>query len=143
MFDGSDTSIGGDGEHVLHEGYNMTLWPDLPLVSYPPANGGGCVTKGPFAGLDTHLGPVALTDWGTPTSTGVENPTLKNTRCLSRDLNSVILKAHSNFRNTTNLILQSNELDIFQAALVSPVSLEELTPSLRVEQGKYVGGYAG
>ncbi|KAK1781328.1 hypothetical protein QBC45DRAFT_449341 [Copromyces sp. CBS 386.78] len=144
MFDGSDASLGADGDRVPHEGYNMTLWPDqYPAVTYPPGNGSGCVTKGPFGGLETHLGPVLLTDWGTSTYTSVENPRLKNTRCLKRDLNSVLLHKHANFRNTTNLILQSNELDIFQAALANDVRFDKdprFAPFVG-DQGVHFGGH--
>ncbi|KAK3956402.1 hypothetical protein QBC32DRAFT_389685 [Pseudoneurospora amorphoporcata] len=128
MFDGSDASLGADGDRVPHEGYNMSY---DPLARSVP----GC----PFGGLETHLGPVLLTDWGTSTYTSVENPRLKNTRCLKRDLNSVLLHKHANFRNTTNLILRSNELDIFQAALVRAASLEAVTHSYDPRFAPFVG----
>ena len=47
MFDGSDTSISGDGKYHLH---GKIYIPDnenkeIPL---PPQNGGGCINSGPF-----------------------------------------------------------------------------------------------
>lgn len=48
LFDGSATSLGGNGEYVK---YNGTLIPGAPPGLndvIPPAGGGGCVTKGPF-----------------------------------------------------------------------------------------------
>ncbi|KAK3396554.1 hypothetical protein B0T20DRAFT_275142 [Sordaria brevicollis] len=143
VFDGSDTSIGSNGAHVPHEGYNITIWPDAPPVTYPPGNGGGCIAKGPFSDMDTHLGPMQLSDWGTSIPKSVEDPTRKNTRCVSRDLNNVFLKAHANFRNTTNLILLNQELDIFQAALANDArfySDPRMAPFVG-DQGVHFGGH--
>lgn len=44
VFDGSDTSLSGDGEFFLHNGSmaaNRTIY-------LPPGKGGGCVKSGPF-----------------------------------------------------------------------------------------------
>lgn len=42
IFDGSETSMSGNGESVKHVGFN------LGAAFVPPGNGGGCVTTGPF-----------------------------------------------------------------------------------------------
>ena len=44
LFDGSETSIGGDGEFFKHNG-SAAFFGNVPL---PPANGGGCIESGPF-----------------------------------------------------------------------------------------------
>jgi tyrosinase len=47
LFDGSATSIGGNGESIVH---GPTLLKAFGLeVSLPPGTGGGCVTQGPMA----------------------------------------------------------------------------------------------
>ena len=43
IFDGSDSSMSGNGEYVPHNGTAAT-----PYTTLPPGNGGGCVTTGPF-----------------------------------------------------------------------------------------------
>ncbi|KAK3953999.1 hypothetical protein QBC32DRAFT_101182 [Pseudoneurospora amorphoporcata] len=117
IFDGSDTSLGGNGEYIPHEGLTMPIWPDRGTTDLPPANGSGCVTKGPFGGMQTHLGPVALPDYGAPTYSSAANPAAKNTRCLKRDLNTALLRTENTFRNSTNLILSSPDIEIFRAAI--------------------------
>jgi len=44
VFDGSDTSLGGDGEFVAHNGSLA----GARLISLPSGQGGGCIKSGPF-----------------------------------------------------------------------------------------------
>lgn len=48
LFDGSDTSIGGQGEYMPHE---SNIW-------RPAGKGGGCIASGPFVGMQVNLGYV-------------------------------------------------------------------------------------
>lgn len=54
LFDGSATSIGGNGEAIVH---GATLLRAFGLeISLPPGSGGGCVQTGPFADFQVrHL----------------------------------------------------------------------------------------
>lgn len=45
LVDGSEYSIGGDGEFWEHNGSTA----GIGSVKIPPGNGGGCVTNGPLA----------------------------------------------------------------------------------------------
>ncbi|KAK6064033.1 tyrosinase central domain protein [Seiridium cupressi] len=81
LFDGSDTSLGGNGDYD----------PDAPQDSLPSGallprgTGGGCVTTGPFANLTVQFGPIAFSHvfkGGPPANWTVPKP-----RCLTRDLN--------------------------------------------------------
>lgn len=45
VFDGSETSLSGDGEYFEHEG----SLGGASLIKIPSGNGGGCVSSGPFA----------------------------------------------------------------------------------------------
>jgi tyrosinase len=85
----------------------------------PPGTGGGCVFKGPFKDMVVHLGPVSLPVYGSPNSTGQPNPLADNPRCLKRDLNPGVAKSASTFRNTTELILKSKTIEVFQGIMVS------------------------
>jgi tyrosinase len=52
LFDGSETSLSGDGA------FNGTVIPvNLGEYSLPGGSGGGCVTSGPFKNLTLSLGP--------------------------------------------------------------------------------------
>jgi tyrosinase len=115
VFDGSDLSLGGDGDYVPHEGMilqqvgvNLTL----PL---PPGTGGGCVTKGPFGNLTIRLGPVVLPQYGSATVISAANPLGDNLRCLRRDLNSKVAERFSKFSNSTSLLLDWDSVEYFQA----------------------------
>ncbi|KAJ0116762.1 hypothetical protein J7T55_009913 [Diaporthe amygdali] len=81
LFDGSMTSLGGDGEPI----------PDRPPtiigstgLKVPPGNGGGCMKSGPFVNMTVTMGPFAFSDLttGLPSNWSDYNP-----RCLPRDLN--------------------------------------------------------
>lgn len=47
LFDGSEGSMGGNGAKVAHQGIPIPGAP-RPYNMIPPADGGGCVTTGPF-----------------------------------------------------------------------------------------------
>lgn len=46
IFDGSDTSMSGQGEKVTHQSNGMK----------PAGNGGGCIASGPFKNMTVNLG---------------------------------------------------------------------------------------
>jgi tyrosinase len=48
LFDGSTTSLGGNGEYYNHTGIPIPVAPPGVNDVVPPAEGGGCVTSGPF-----------------------------------------------------------------------------------------------
>lgn len=86
---------------------------DIP-IPFKPGTGGGCVFKGPFKDLVTRIGPVAVPLYGSPTTGGVENPAGDNPRCLTRDLNPDVASRVNSFRNTTELILDHDNVGDFQ-----------------------------
>lgn len=119
VFDGSDTSVGSDGTPIPHEGYQLPAPFSPPeMVTYlPPGSGGGCIAKGPFKGLQTRLGPVAMPIYGSTNFTGVPDPLNSNPRCVKRDLNTYSAKRFCSYANVTSLILGSPNVEIFQAVL--------------------------
>lgn len=78
--------------------------PDAVVLA--KGTGGGCVKTGPFANMVTHLGPITQAD-----------PTADNARCLKRDLNADSGKRFASFRNTTELILGSPNIEIFRTTM--------------------------
>ncbi|KAK1776651.1 hypothetical protein QBC45DRAFT_212096 [Copromyces sp. CBS 386.78] len=124
IFDGSDTSLGGNGDPLPHgdSGFIFPVGP--PEVNIIPAGpngrGGGCVTKGPvgIAGMQTHLGPIGLPKYGEPGNmTVAENPLADNKRCFTRDLSEELGRKFATLRNTTDLILQSRNIFEFTTKL--------------------------
>ncbi|KAF1934232.1 Di-copper centre-containing protein [Didymella exigua CBS 183.55] len=112
VFDGSATSMSGDGSFVAHNGSVG----GGGTIFLPSGEGGGCLLGGPFKGMTANLGPVS------PTMRGQErvNGSLSyNPRCLKRDLTTY---ASSNWLTDANLLnittgAASKSLSLFQNEL--------------------------
>lgn len=117
LFDGSATSLGSNGAPIPHEGMQILMPFNDEPVKFQPGTGGGCITKGPFSDLKIRLGPVARPAYGSPEPVGVADPLQDNTRCLTRDLSSNTGKRFSSFRNTTELIIGAQNVEMFQGLM--------------------------
>ncbi|KAF2228226.1 hypothetical protein BDZ85DRAFT_301255 [Elsinoe ampelina] len=115
IFDGTDTSISGDGRPRPHPGALIPS-PDLPFITLPPGSGGDCITTGPFKSMTVNLGPLAPYLPYAP-----RNPSPDglgpNPRCLRRDINTPVAAANLHDANTTSLIASSPDILTFQNAL--------------------------
>ncbi|RYP73355.1 hypothetical protein DL770_007805 [Monosporascus sp. CRB-9-2] len=89
------TSMGGNGEKV--NGSQGML---------PGGTGGGCIKEGPFSNYTVNLGPLTARD-----------PLAHNPRCLKRNLNTEICRASASLKNTTEVMLESPNIELFQANL--------------------------
>ncbi|KAH6911013.1 hypothetical protein BKA70DRAFT_1146360 [Coprinopsis sp. MPI-PUGE-AT-0042] len=93
VFDGSETSMGGDGSFVQHNGSVG----GIGYIIMPSGEGGGCIKSGPLKGLQVNLGPLL------PSMDGeIKAPSFfaYNPRCLKRDLTNY---ASSNWLTLSNL----------------------------------------
>jgi tyrosinase len=107
VFDGSATSMSGDGSLVVHNGSVG----GAGAIFLPSGEGGGCIRSGPFKDMTVNLGPVS------PTMRGQEkvNGSLShNPRCLKRDLTT--------FASSTWLT-ESNLLNITTGSASSSIKL--------------------
>ncbi|EPE34212.1 Di-copper centre-containing [Glarea lozoyensis ATCC 20868] len=120
LFDGSETSMGGNGAYVNHTGVLITGTP-APYDVIPPDQGGGCVTTGPFSNMTVNLGPLAASISGVP-SNPLPNGLGHNPRCLRRDVNkNSATVTTSNY--TYALITESETLARFQRVMQGEFSL--------------------
>lgn len=78
VFDGSDTSMSGDGAYFAHNGSTG----GAGTIFLPSGKGGGCIQDGPFKGMVANLGPVQPTMRG---QVKVNSTFAYNPRCLRRD----------------------------------------------------------
>ena len=123
LFDGSDTSMSGDGENVPKTGDIIIQQPTLPTLIVPTANGGGCIKSGPFKNWKVNMGPQQLSlPGGAVVGAPSGNPLDYNPRCLKRDLTDVI---NRRFANATSVIRTLSEKTIgnFQARMQGNLDL--------------------
>ncbi|KAK6825650.1 hypothetical protein PG987_013144 [Apiospora arundinis] len=100
LFDGSETSMGGNGEFIANKPNPMAMF------GAKAGTGGGCIKKGPFANYTVNLGPI-----------GAKKPLGYNPRCIKRDLNSDICARWASISNTTLTVRDGTDIEIFQALL--------------------------
>lgn len=96
IFDGSSTSLGGNGQYIPHDGPVLQPPPGSTLQPFqlPPGLGGGYVLTGPFANMTVNLGPVAGTDDMEP---GPEGGLGWNPRGLKRDVGPALVQSMANW----------------------------------------------
>ncbi|KAI1314230.1 hypothetical protein F5Y03DRAFT_381022 [Xylaria venustula] len=97
IFDGSETSMGSNGAKTNDGGGGFLGG---------GGSGGGCVTTGPFKNYTVNFGPNTAA-----------NPLASNPRCLKRSLNTPLCATYCSLKNTTETILQSADVESFQANL--------------------------
>jgi len=98
LWDGSEYSLGGNGAAVKGS---------RPALGGAKAGtGGGCLKSGPFADMKVNIGPVEARD-----------PLAYNPRCFKRDLNDDICRKMASLRNTTDVLLYTSTVAVFQSAI--------------------------
>lgn len=117
IFDGSETSLSGDGapvpdkpEHIVLGGTQEGLTP----IYLPVGEGGGCVTSGPFKDMVVNLGPAALDLPGGIVGANPAGPLAHNPRCLKRDLTDAINREFASSPEVLRNILEPQAVMDFQ-----------------------------
>ena len=126
VFDGSDISMSGNGEKVPHDGFSYII-PRSPNITltFPPQDGGGCLSDGPFANFTVSFGPgfpQAPQSAFVASNTGPEY----NPQCLTRDMGTL-------FNNTLGW-------DSITTTLDEPANFEDFQKAL--ERGAHAEGHA-
>ncbi|KAF7560785.1 hypothetical protein G7046_g3345 [Stylonectria norvegica] len=115
IFDGSDTSISGDGVFIPdQDDIILGASSGLPPIYLPAGSGGGCVKSGPFKDMKVNLGPVAL---DVPGGIEISNPNgglAYNPRCLKRDLSDTVNQRYANASAVLSNILKPQNVYDFQ-----------------------------
>ncbi|KAH7398700.1 hypothetical protein DE146DRAFT_677855 [Phaeosphaeria sp. MPI-PUGE-AT-0046c] len=137
LFDGSDTSISGDGTYIPGRNASCVPNPQRCLSQIPPAQGGGCVTSGPLKDWTVNLGPIQSLSNFAPPNPQPDGLGL-NQRCLSRDLNPYAAN-YTTDAHIVSLITKSPDILTFQDRMQSP------GPETGVHLGGHytIGGDAG
>ncbi|KAF7173843.1 hypothetical protein CNMCM6106_007945 [Aspergillus hiratsukae] len=116
VFDGSDTSMSGNGAYIANKSDIQLTLGNYPIVYLPAGTGGGCVTSGPFVNYTVNLGPAALNIPGGGMESA-QNPLDYNPRCLKRDLTTAILQKFANATSVVSLILDNHDIWDFEMVM--------------------------
>ncbi|OLN81434.1 Tyrosinase 12 [Colletotrichum chlorophyti] len=114
IFDGSETSMSGDGESIPNKGDLILTGFDGVENRLPTGNGGGCVKSGPFKDMSVNLGPIALSIPGGGSEANPEGMFAYNPRCLKRDLTTAINRRYANATAVLHNILVPKNVEDFQ-----------------------------
>ncbi|PVH95373.1 Di-copper centre-containing protein [Periconia macrospinosa] len=103
IFDGSETSISGQGAKVAHNSNGMK----------PAGNGGGCIS-GPFQNMTVNLGPLAALGDTTPPRNPQANGYGYNPRCIKRDISNYLTQRDATTAKIAALITNTANIASFQ-----------------------------
>lgn len=117
LFDGSDTSLGGNGEKVDQQAAPGSLsggFGGFGGGGFGAGTGGGCVTTGPFKNMTISLGPMSAVVRPAPARNPQANGYGKNPRCLRRDMTDRLGKNFGKTTDIVNSITNYNTIVAFQ-----------------------------
>ncbi|KAL4889718.1 hypothetical protein BDV59DRAFT_195521 [Aspergillus ambiguus] len=114
LFDGSETSLSGDGEYSPDETPAVLVPTPNETITIPRGTGGGCVRTGPFKDWIINMGPFNINQSysdALPANAFAYNP-----RCLVRSLNDWIIQTYNN-QTVVDLLLAAPDIIEFQNIL--------------------------
>ncbi|KAL1881338.1 hypothetical protein Daus18300_001191 [Diaporthe australafricana] len=126
MFDGSATSLSGNGDPVDYTDSDVIIANNgtSAEVILPHGTGGGCVTSGPFANMTVNLGPDGLLVInGSDDSAWEFN---YNPRCFKRDLTDYSLQRYANDSSVLQLLRDTQDIWTFETIMQGPEGVPEL-----------------
>ncbi|OAL48310.1 Di-copper centre-containing protein [Pyrenochaeta sp. DS3sAY3a] len=109
IFDGSDTSMGGQGEKVAHSSNGLK----------PAGQGGGCIASGPLKGAMVNLGPMAAMGDTSPPKNPRSDGYGYNPRCIKRDISGYLTQRDATTAKIAALITNSKTIGPFQDTMQS------------------------
>ncbi|KAL5411653.1 hypothetical protein PMIN06_003663 [Paraphaeosphaeria minitans] len=109
IFDGSETSISGQGEKVTHNSNGMK----------PAGNGGGCIASGPFKDMKVNLGPMATLGDTLPPKNPRSDGYGYNPRCIKRDISGYLTQRDATTAKIAALISGQSTIGNFQNQMQS------------------------
>ncbi|KAK1757731.1 hypothetical protein QBC47DRAFT_376864 [Echria macrotheca] len=112
IFDGSSTSMSGNGAFIANKSEVILDQPGFIPVHLSAGTGGGCVTSGPFANMSVNLGPVSLSEYGGVVTVNPDGPLAYNPRCLRRDLSTATVARFANASAILHLLAGPTTPDI-------------------------------
>ncbi|KLU90559.1 hypothetical protein MAPG_10411 [Magnaporthiopsis poae ATCC 64411] len=107
IFDGSDTSLSGNGKKIAHKGNAIA----------PAGNGGGCVETGPFKNMTVYLGPLSAAVDPPPARNPRADGFGANPRCLRRDMSNYLTSRWGRTQDMVQLITNSKDVGSFQSTM--------------------------
>lgn len=140
LFDGSETSISGNGISVAHG--PIVLASDSLTLEIPAVPGGGCVTDGPFLNYTIGLGPVGLASINDSNPNPLPSGKGYNPRCFRRSLNVVSASGASDY-NCTKLITSHSDIGSFQDFMQGPFEYGVPEYGIHASAHYMVGGDPG
>lgn len=109
IFDGSDTSMSGQGIKTTHSSNGLK----------PAGQGGGCIEKGPFKDMKVNLGPMAAMPDTTPPKNPRSDGFGYNPRCIKRDISNYLTSRDATTAKIAALITGSANINAFQTTMQS------------------------
>ncbi|KAK5112886.1 hypothetical protein LTR85_011113 [Meristemomyces frigidus] len=125
LFDGTNTSLSGNGVYVPHKASHITAFGNATLnACLPPGTGGGCVYAGSFTypAWQQHLRPVSDLAGENGRVSPVPDGLDFNPRCVKRDVNNTLLQMANSHQNITDLIINSSNIRTFHPNLENQTS---------------------
>ncbi|GAB7328380.1 hypothetical protein MBLNU13_g00362t2 [Cladosporium sp. NU13] len=121
IFDGSPTSLGGNGESIVHDGPVLVAPDGLSTLPIPAGVGGGFVKTGPFANMSVNLGPVGGLDGVAP---GPDGGLGYNPRGLKRDVGPAVNMRYANYSTVLDLLSKPNISEYRALSEGAPYTIE-------------------